>query len=101
MVACNRPWPQINAAAARVFDRIGIALAPAGRAGCCGALRFHLDAHEDARDDMRRNIDAWWPEIEAGCEAIVSTASGCGVMLKDYGHALAGDPAYAEKAARV
>jgi glycolate oxidase iron-sulfur subunit len=93
--------PQINAAAVRVFDRIGIALAPAERAGCCGALRFHLDAHEDARDDMRRNIDAWWPEIEAGCEAIVSTASGCGVMLKDYGHALAGDPAYAEKAARV
>jgi glycolate oxidase iron-sulfur subunit len=93
--------PQINAAAVRVFDRIGIALAPAARAGCCGALRFHLNAHDDAKNDMRRNIDAWWPHIEAGCEGLVSTASGCGVMLKDYGHALAGDPAYAEKAARV
>jgi glycolate oxidase iron-sulfur subunit len=93
--------PQINDAAVRVFDRIGIALAPAARAGCCGALRFHLDAQEQARDDMRNNIDAWWPEIEAGCEAIVITASGCGVMVKDYGHALADDPAYAGKAARV
>jgi glycolate dehydrogenase iron-sulfur subunit len=93
--------PQINDAAVRVFDRLGIALTAAPRAGCCGALRFHLDGGDDALDDMRRNIDAWWPDIEAGAEAIVSTASGCGVMLKDYGHALAHDPQYADKAARV
>jgi glycolate oxidase iron-sulfur subunit len=93
--------PQINAAAVALFDRIGIALITASRAGCCGALRFHLDATNDALDDMRRNIDAWWPQIEAGCEAIVITASGCGVMVKDYGRLLAGDTRYAAKAARV
>src|ERR1700691_4897415 len=63
--------PQFNAAAKAVFDRIGISLTAAPRAGCCGALRFHMDATDDALDDMRRNIDAWWPQIEAGCEAIV------------------------------
>jgi glycolate oxidase iron-sulfur subunit len=100
---CAQPAlaPQINAAAVHVFGRLGIALAAAPRAGCCGALRFHLDAVDDALDDMRRNIDAWWPEIEAGAEAIVITASGCGVMVKDYGRLLAGDTRYAAKAARV
>jgi glycolate oxidase iron-sulfur subunit len=93
--------PQINAASAAVFDQIGVTLTAVPGAGCCGALRFHLDATEDALDDMRRNIDAWWPEIEAGCEAIVITASGCGVMVKDYGRLLAGDERYAAKAARV
>ncbi|MGE5386197.1 MAG: heterodisulfide reductase-related iron-sulfur binding cluster, partial [Betaproteobacteria bacterium] len=71
------------------------------RAGCCGALRQHLDAPEAALDDARRNIDAWWPEIEAGAEAVVVTASGCGVQVRDYGYLLRGDPLYAGKAARV
>ena len=93
--------PQINDAAVSVLNRIGVTLISVPAAGCCGALRFHLDAVDDALDDMRRNIDAWWPEIERGCEAIVITASGCGVMVKDYGHLLAGDLAYADKAARV
>jgi glycolate oxidase iron-sulfur subunit len=71
-------------------------------AGCCGAVRHHLDDHDGARDDARRNIDAWWPAIEAGSvEALVMTASGCGVQVKDYGHMLQHDPAYAEKARRV
>ena len=69
--------------------------------GCCGALPFHLNEHEEARDLARRNIDAWWPRIADGVEAIVVTASGCGVMVKDYGHLLAQDPAYAKKAERV
>jgi glycolate oxidase iron-sulfur subunit len=100
---CAQPAisPQINAAAIALFDRLGIALTAAPRAGCCGALRFHLDATADALDDMRRNIDAWWPQIEAGCEAIVVTASGCSVMVKDYGRLLADDERYAAKAARV
>ncbi|MDX1606338.1 MAG: heterodisulfide reductase-related iron-sulfur binding cluster, partial [Candidatus Competibacterales bacterium] len=70
-------------------------------AGCCGAVSHHLDAHEEGLAFMRRNIDAWWPQIEAGAEAIVMTASGCGAMLEDYGHLLRDDPDYADKAARV
>src|SRR5688572_20183560 len=96
--------PDTNAAAARVLDRLGITLirAPEVRgAGCCGAVAFHLNAQAEARDAMRRNIDAWWPSIERGAERIVVTATGCGVMVQDYGHALQHDPAYAEKAKRV
>ncbi len=93
--------PNINAAAARVLDRIGVSLLAAPGAGCCGAVTFHLDRQDEARDQMRRNIDAWWPDIEAGAEALVLTASGCAVMVKDYGHALAHDPQYAEKASRI
>jgi glycolate oxidase iron-sulfur subunit len=93
--------PDTNAAAARVLDRLGIRLIEAPAAGCCGALNHHLSAEAEARAQMRRNIDAWWPHVEAGAEAIVITASGCGVMVKDYAHLLADDPAYAAKAARV
>jgi glycolate oxidase iron-sulfur subunit len=93
--------PSINAAAARVLDRAGISLVRAPAAGCCGALRFHLNQHEDGRNDMRALIDAWWPYVEQGIEAIVVTASGCGATVKDYAHLLANDPAYREKAARV
>jgi glycolate oxidase iron-sulfur subunit len=103
---CAQPSlsPATNAAAARVLDRLGISLlrAPEVRgAGCCGAVAFHLNAQDQARDAMRRNIDAWWPHLERGAERIVITASGCGVMVQDYGHALQHDPAYAEKAVRV
>lgn len=93
--------PRTNAAAARVLDRLGISLITAPAAGCCGALSHHLSAEHEARGFMRRNIDAWWPEIERGIEAIVMTASGCGVMVKDYGALLKDDPGYADKAAKV
>ncbi|APV48343.1 glycolate oxidase iron-sulfur subunit [Betaproteobacteria bacterium GR16-43] len=93
--------PSINAATARVLDRLGIQLVEATEAGCCGALSQHLDAHEAALDAARRNVDAWWPLVEAGAEAIVITASGCGTMVADYGHLLRNDPAYAERAARI
>lgn len=93
--------PNINAAAARVFDALGVQLIVAPKAGCCGAIRYHLNDQAGGLDDMRRNIDAWWPLVEAGVEAIVMTASGCGVTVKEYGHLLAADPAYAQKAARV
>jgi glycolate oxidase iron-sulfur subunit len=93
--------PATNAAAARVLDRAGITLARVPKGGCCGAVSLHLSAQEEALGFMRRNIDAWWPGIEAGAEAIVSTASGCGVTVKDYGHLLARDPAYADKAKRI
>jgi len=86
---------------AQVLDRLGIAPLEAEGAGCCGALRFHLNDHDAALDDMRRNIDAWWPHVEAGVEAIVVTASGCGVQVRDYGHVLADDAVYAEKAAKI
>ncbi|HEY9198251.1 MAG TPA: glycolate oxidase subunit GlcF [Gammaproteobacteria bacterium] len=93
--------PRTNAAAARVLDRLGISLVVAPEAGCCGALSQHMNAEQEAHAYVRRNIDAWWPFIEQGCEAIVMTASGCGVMVKDYGELLRHDPRYAAKAARV
>ena len=93
--------PNINAATARVLDALGVQLIVAPRAGCCGAIRHHLNDHDAARDDMRRNIDAWWPHVEAGAEAIVMTASGCGATVKEYGHLLSQDPAYAQKARRI
>lgn len=93
--------PDINAAAARVFDRLGVSLMRADGAGCCGALSHHLAAGREALDFARRNVDAWWPHVEAGAEAIVSTASGCGVHLRDYGRLLCHDPVYAERAARI
>ena len=93
--------PNINAATARVFDKLGVQLISADRAGCCGAIRYHMNDHAGGLGNMRANIDAWWPHIEAGAEAIVMTASGCGAMVKEYGHLLRDDPAYAERAARV
>ncbi len=93
--------PNINAAAARVLDRLGISLIADAQAGCCGALAHHLNDHDDGLNAMRRNIDAWLPHLDAGVEAIVMTASGCGVMVKDYGWQLRHDPVYANKAARI
>ncbi|EZH77560.1 glycolate oxidase iron-sulfur subunit [Ectopseudomonas composti] len=100
---CVQPGlsPNTNAATARVLDRLGISVTPIREAGCCGAVDYHLNAQEAGLQRARQNIDAWWPAIEAGAEAIVQTASGCGAFVKDYGHLLAGDPAYASKAARV
>lgn len=92
--------PNINAAAARVLSRLGIGLIAVDDA-CCGAVSYHLNAQQEALGFMRRNIDAWWPYIEQGAEAVVMTASGCGVMVKEYAHLLRHDPDYAEKAARV
>jgi glycolate oxidase iron-sulfur subunit len=93
--------PNTNVAAARVLDRLGISVTPAREAGCCGAVDYHLDAQAAGLDRARHNIDAWWPGIEQGAEAIVQTASGCGAFIKDYGHLLSSDPAYAEKAKTV
>ena len=103
LAGCVQPAlaPNINAATARVLDRLGIELFEVAAAGCCGAVRFHLNDQAQARDDMRRNIDAWWPHVESGVEAVVVTASGCGVQVRDYGHALENDAVYAEKAAKI
>jgi glycolate oxidase iron-sulfur subunit len=92
--------PNINAATARVLDALGVQLVNVPKAGCCGALRHHLNDQEAALDDMRRNIDAWWPYVESA-EAIVMTASGCGATVKEYGHLLAHDAQYADKARRI
>ncbi|TDY04210.1 glycolate oxidase subunit GlcF [Thiohalophilus thiocyanatoxydans] len=93
--------PNTNAVTARVLDKLGIELISAERAGCCGAVSHHLSAAEEGLDFMRNNIAAWWPHIEAGAEAIVITASGCGAMVKEYGDLLKHDPAWAAQAARV
>ncbi len=98
----NAMMPNINNAAVRVLDKLGVSLVSAPKAGCCGALNYHLDYQEAGLDNMRANIDAWWPMIEANeVEAIAMTASGCGVMVKEYGHLLAHDAAYAARAQRV
>ena len=104
LAGCVQPAmaPNINAATARVLDAFDVQLIVAPRAGCCGALRYHLNDQDAGLDDMRRNVDAWWPLVERGqVEAIVMTASGCGVTVKEYGHLLAHDPAYAARAQRI
>ena len=93
--------PQFNAAARRVFAKVGVVLAESPRAGCCGAVSFHLDAPEEAKALARRNIDAWTAELDAGAGAVVVTASGCAAFIKDYPDLLADDPAFAEKARRI
>ncbi len=98
---CVQPTlaPNINAATARVLDKLGISLINVAEAGCCGALAYHLNAQQQGLDAMRHNIDVWWPLIESRqIEAIVISASGCGVTVKEYGHFLQYDTAYAEKA---
>ena len=108
LLGCVQPamMPNINAATARVLDAAGFQTLVADDAGCCGAIRTHMNDVEGGLTDMRRNIDAWWPLVEgltsAGkVEAIVMNASGCGVTVKDYGHALAHDSQYAAKAERI
>jgi glycolate oxidase iron-sulfur subunit len=94
--------PEINAATVRVLDAAGIQTLFAAGEGCCGALRTHLNDRAGGLADMRRNIDAWWPQIDAGAvEAIVVNASACSQMAKEYGYELRHDPNYADKARRV
>jgi glycolate oxidase iron-sulfur subunit len=93
--------PQTNQAATRILQKLGIELVSAEEAGCCGAVSHHLSASEEGMDFMRRNIDAWWPHIQQGAEAIIITASGCGSMVKEYGELLKHDAHYAERAKKV
>ena len=104
LMGCVQPamMPNINSATARVLDAAGIQTLVADEAGCCGAIRTHLSDHAGGLADMRRNVDAWWPLVERGeVEAIVMNASGCGVTVKEYGHALRHEPGYAERAQRI
>ena len=103
LAGCVQPsmMPNINRATARVLDAAGLQTLIAPEAGCCGAVKFHLNDQDGGKAQMRRNIDAWWPQVEVGVEAIVMNASGCGVTVKAYGHILVDDPAYAAKAARI
>ncbi|WP_144110117.1 glycolate oxidase subunit GlcF [Paraburkholderia sp. BCC1886] len=103
LAGCVQPsmMPNVNIATARVLDALGVETVVAPEAGCCGAIRLHLGYNDEALDDLRANIDAWWPYIEQGVEAIVMNASGCGATVKEYAHLLRHDPAYAEKARRV
>ena len=100
---CVQPGmlPNINSATARVLDALKIQLISAPNATCCGALRHHLNDQAGGLENAKQNIDAWWPLVESSVEAIVMTASGCGVMVKDYGHLLADDSTYAAKAKKI
>ncbi|NYE26083.1 glycolate oxidase subunit GlcF [Pigmentiphaga litoralis] len=104
LAGCVQPAmiPAIDAATIRVLDAIGVGVRVAAGSGCCGAVRFHLDDQDGAKTQMRANIDAWWPDIEAGTiDAIVMNASGCGAMVREYAHHLRHDPVYSGKAVRV
>jgi glycolate oxidase iron-sulfur subunit len=94
--------PGINEATIRLLTRLGVEVVlPQGEV-CCGALVHHMGREQQALASARRNVDVWTREIETGgLDAIIVTASGCGTTIKDYGHMLRLDPAYAEKAARV
>lgn len=102
-LGCVQPAlaPQIDRATVRILDRLGITAVQTAEGGCCGAINLHLGQESKSLDFMRRNIDAWWPEIEQGVEAIVVTATGCGVTVRDYGRLLVHDTRYAQKASRV
>lgn len=94
--------PEIRAATVRLLERAGCEVVFAKGEGCCGALVHHMGREADALEAARRNVDAWMAEIEGeGLDAVIVTTSGCGTTLRDYGHMLRADPAYAEKAARV
>jgi len=100
---CVQPGlsPNTNAATARVLDRLGISVQPVSAAACCGAVDYHLGAQAAGLERARRNIDAWWPHLQQGAEAIIQTASGCGAFIKEYQQLLAHDPAYRDKARQV
>ncbi len=91
--------PRIDAATVRVLDRLGISVVRAG--GCCGAVDLHLSAPERARDRARANLDAWRPLLDDGAEAVLSNASGCGLMLKEYAHLLPDDATARQVAERT
>lgn len=93
--------PGVDRATARVLDRLGVEVIIDPASGCCGSMKHHLNEHEGALAEVRRNIDAWWPHVEKGVDVLLMNASGCGAMVKDYGHLLRNDPVYAEKAARI
>jgi glycolate oxidase iron-sulfur subunit len=100
LAGCVQPsmMPNINSATARVLDAAGIQTVVAPEAGCCGAVKFHLNDQDGGKAQMRANIDAWWPYVERGeVEAIVMNASGCGVTVREYGHLLQHDAAYARE----
>ena len=104
LAGCVQPAlrPQIDQAAIRLMNRRGVEVVVAEGAGCCGALTHHMGREAGALALARANIDAWMAEIErGGLDAIIVTASGCGTMLKDYGHLFRDDPAYAAKAATI
>ncbi len=100
---CVQPafLPNINAATARVLDKLGISPVRDRNGGCCGAMSQHMNEMHEARRAIRANIDAWWPLLESGCEAIVSTASGCGVTIKEYARIMLDDPEYVDKARKI
>lgn len=104
LTGCAQPVldPGINAATIRLLTRLGVEVVVPEGEGCCGALVHHMGREAQALDSARRNVDVWTREIDkGGLDAIVITASGCGTTIKDYGHMLRLDPAYAETAKRV
>ena len=84
--------PEINASTIRVLNRLGIEVVVRSEAHCCGALAHHIGETEAADKSVRQALRAWQDEIKnGGLDAIVVNASGCGTMVKDYGHLLKDD----------
>ncbi len=103
LAGCVQPAlaPNINQASIKVLNRLGLHVIETPQSQCCGAINQHLSAHDDAIAQIKANIDAWLPYLEQGAKAIISNASGCGVMIKDYAHLLRNDAGYAAKAQRI
>jgi glycolate oxidase iron-sulfur subunit len=103
LAGCVQPIlaPNTNILAANLLDRLGIEVIEVQGKHCCGAAAAHTSAPDYGLRQARQLIDSWWPHVEAGVEAIVVTATGCGVSVRDYGRLLADDPAYAQKARQV
>jgi len=93
--------PEIDAATARILDFFNIEIVRESQSGCCGAVNQHLAAEETAKQQMQKNIDVWWPQLENGMEAIIVNASGCAVQLKEYGHYFKDDNHYKDKAQKI
>ncbi len=100
---CVQPLlsPETNCASTRLLNKLGIETIISRDEKCCGAIDHHMAIDERALFFIKNNIDAWWPSIEQGAEAIVISASGCGTMIKDYGYILRNDPDYKDKAHQV
>lgn len=97
----NKLDAEIDNATVNLLTHLGVDVTLPDNDGCCGALNLHLGKSETALDQVRRNVDAWYPLIEEGLDAIVITTTGCGTTFKDYGHLLQEDPAYRDRAAAV
>lgn len=103
ITGCVQPAlaPNINQASIKIFNKLGFNVFETGQQACCGAIDHHLTASEEALVQIKQNIDDWTAQLDKGLKAIISNASGCGVMIKDYPSLFRDDAVYRQKALRL